>query len=195
MLVCFIMKWCHEYLNTSEIWLFCVTQQKVKKLFPIGWHQCDVEIKLLSRHPANGYLNNRCTDMVWSLCRGHIIEKMQAPVPFTNFRLLFQDERHQQLTAKIWMRLVSTILFFSFLIAVFQGESDLTYMIDILHRSVIVFYGTYNCWVLALTGKWLSIIFGHSWWHLFCQWFITLPLQLTQSVASQLFCRGGTIVT
>ena len=79
---------------------------------------------------------------------------------------------------------------FTFLLSDSSFSGRIRFNIYDLHRSVIVFYGIYSCWALALTGKWQQIIFGHSWRCLYCQWFITLPLQLAQSVASQLFLQG-----
>ena len=35
----------------------CVNQQNVKEMFPIGRHQCDEGVKLLSCHPVIEYLN------------------------------------------------------------------------------------------------------------------------------------------
>ena len=135
----------------QSVWL----NKKVKQLFLIGWHQCDDGIKLLSRHPTNGYLNNRCT--AWfEACAGITSLKKCRPLfllPTSDYCFRMNDTSSSQ--PKFLDATGKDDFIFSFLIAFFQGESDLIYMIDILHRSVIVFYGIYSCWALALTGKWL----------------------------------------
>ena len=105
-----VLSWnvCHGYLNTSEYDQSVLINKMLRKCFLLAGTNV---MKELNYKAAILQLNIwiRCTGLVWSLCQGHNID--QAHVPLTNFRLLFQDERHQQLTTKIWMRLVSMILF------------------------------------------------------------------------------------